>query len=280
MMVFKNVFFFILAVLCLMPACEDNPPEPEPSTLVIPGSGACETILTQLAQAFNNAHPGYTVTIPKSTGSSGGIRSVAEGSHPMGRVARRLKASEQGADLTILPFACDAVVFAVGEAVKIKSLNSEQLADIFKGNIKNWNELGGPDFSIRVLARQADETSLEIIRKFLPPFRELSITADAKIAYHDYQMVDLLNKYSGGIGFLTFGSLANPLSKIRVLALDGIMPTPDNLSSGSYPMKLSLGFVYKKDQLSGLSSKFLSFVFSNEGRAIIKHLGLFPVERR
>jgi phosphate transport system substrate-binding protein len=130
------------------------------------------------------------------------------------------------------------------------------------------------------LARQADETSLEIIRKFLPPFRELSITADAKIAYHDYQMVDLLNKYSGGIGFLTFGSLANPLSKIRVLALDGIMPTPDNLSSGSYPMKLSLGFVYKKDQLSELSSKFLSFVFSNEGRAIIKHLGLFPVERR
>ena len=279
-MFFKNMFFLILTVGCLMPACGDNPSAPEPNTLVIPGSGACETVLTQLAQAFNKAHPGYTVIIPKSTGSSGGIRSVEEGAYPMGRVARHLKASEQGADLKILPFASDAVVFAVGEAVKIKSLSSDQLADIFKGKVKNWNELGGPDFSIRVLARQADETSLEIIRKFLPSFRTLDITADAKIAYHDYQMVDLLKKYSGGIGFLTFGSLSDPVSSIRVLALDGILPAPDNLSSGSYPLKLSLGFVYKKDQLNGLSSKFLNFVFSDAGRGIIKHLGLFPVERK
>lgn len=276
----KHVFFLILAVGCMIPACGETPAAPEPNALVIPGSGACETVLTRLSQAFNQAYPGYTVTIPKSTGSSGGIRSVAEGFHPMGRVARPLKASEQEKDLTILPFAYDAVVFAVGEAVGIDSLSPDRLADIFRGKIKNWQEVGGPDLPIRVLGRQADETSMEMIRKTLPAFRELALTADAKIAYHDYEMVDLLNKYSSSIGFLTAGSLTSPETRIRVLDLGGIMPTADSLESGRYPMKISLGFVCKKGELKGLPRKFLDFVFSDEGRSIIKTLGLFPVERK
>ena len=93
-------------------------------------------------------------------------------------------------------------------------------------------------------------------------------------------MVNLLNKYSGGIGFLTFGSLANPGTRIRALKLGGIMPTADSLSSGKYPLKASLGFVCKKNGLKGLPRKFLNFVLSDEGRTIIKTLGLFPVERK
>lgn len=67
-------------------------------------------------------------------------------------------------------------------------------------------------------------------------------------------MVNLLNKYSGGIGFLTFGSLANPGTRIRALKLGGIMPTADSLSSGKYPLKASLGFVRKKKRIKGIAT--------------------------
>lgn len=48
-------------------------------TLSIPGTGACEPILADLAAAFNKAHPGDQVVVPRSSGSGGGIQAVLKG---------------------------------------------------------------------------------------------------------------------------------------------------------------------------------------------------------
>ena len=275
----NKLVFIILVFGCLLPGCSSRQ-TPEPSrTLSIPGSGACEQVLRALAEAFNAQHPGVNVEVPRSTGTRGGIKAVIEGTHRLGRIGRPLKADELANGLMFLPFAHDAVVFAVGSHVGIDNLGSAQLADIFSGAITAWQELNGPQEPIRVLIRQADETSLTIIRRNLPAFREVIFSDQAKIAFHDYEMMELLNKFPSAIGFLTHSSVVAPGNQMQAIGIDGVFPTRDNLDSGLYPLKATYGLVYGKEKLNALASQFLDFIFSANGGQIIEDFGLVPMVR-
>jgi phosphate transport system substrate-binding protein len=112
-------------------------------TLTIPGTGACEPVLADLAAAFNRGNPGEQVTVPPSTGSGGGISSVLKEEASLARVARRLKTEEEKQGLVSIVFARDVVAFVVGREVKLSNLSSNQLEAIFSGKIDNWKAFGG-----------------------------------------------------------------------------------------------------------------------------------------
>ena len=78
-------FFFGLLVVA---GCSPQEQQIENGKLVIPGTGACQDLLRQLATAFNATGPGFKVVIPDTTGSNGGIRSVQNKEAALGRVAR------------------------------------------------------------------------------------------------------------------------------------------------------------------------------------------------
>ena len=108
--------------------------------LVIPGTGANEVILQELATAFNAENPGDEVVIPPSVGSGGGIRLVGNGEYNLGRVARAFKDEELQHNLQYLAFARDMIVFVVGGRVGVKNLSSQQLAEVFSGKIDGFSE--------------------------------------------------------------------------------------------------------------------------------------------
>ena len=83
------VMFLLLIAVLIIPA---TPVFGE--NFDIPGTGACEPILTELARSFNEANPGDNVTVPPSTGSGGGITAVLKGQSRLARVARPLKEAE------------------------------------------------------------------------------------------------------------------------------------------------------------------------------------------
>ena len=55
-------------------------------TLEIPGTGSCQAILADLAQAFNQDQSDIQIIVPPSIGSSGGIREVLADRAELGRV--------------------------------------------------------------------------------------------------------------------------------------------------------------------------------------------------
>lgn len=246
----------------------------------MPGTGACEDVLRMLALAFNAEHPGLEVIIPRSIGTGGGIKAVSSGEYPMARVGRPLKEDELKLDLAFLPFANDAIVFAVGRSVGIRSLTTSQLGDIFKGKIVNWRELGEPEGPIRVLSRQPNDTSSENISQHLTPFKDKIFTDQAKIAFHDYEMVDLLNKFPTSIGFLTNSSLIAPGNTMKTIGIDGVTPTPENLRSRRYPLRATYGLVCKEGRLNDIAVEFIDFIFSEKGKRLIEEYNLVPIARR
>jgi phosphate transport system substrate-binding protein len=264
-------FYFIVVCIFSVPVHAEQ--------LEIPGTGACEIILNELAFAFNSYNRENEVVVPPSVGSGGGIRLVISGEKQLGRVARPLKEDEKKSGLEYLVFARDSVVFAVGHKVGVDELSSRQLADIFSGKIENWREVGGNNERVRLLVRDPQDSSFKVIQEMLPSFNNLKFTKKAKVLFHDYEMVNALNKYSTVIGWLTNSSMKEVKFSVKILTVDGIKATRVNILAGKYKLISDYGFVYKKENLTGIAEEFVNFVFSEQGRQILADAGLMPIRR-
>ncbi len=270
-------FSFLTAAVLFLFFCTASA---KAETLEIPGTGAAEILLNKLALEFNKSNQDNKVVIPPSVGSSGGIRLVGEGKNILGRVARPLKDEEKKYGLTYLIFAKDPVLFAVNSKVGIHNLSRIQLINIYKGRVRNWQEVGGNDYPIRLLVREPDDSSFLIIKKHISAFRDIEFPQQAKYLYHDSEMVEMLQKYSTVIGWLTGSSLNTISSKVTGLALDGIEPTAENILSGRYPLSGDYAMVFKEEQLSSLARKFIDFLFSEEAVRVFNAEGVIPVSNR
>jgi phosphate transport system substrate-binding protein len=265
-------FYFIAVCIISVPVHAEQ--------LEIPGTGACETILNELAFAFNEKNRENRIIIPQSVGSGGGIRLVSRDESQLGRVARTLTEEEKGFGLEYLLFARDTVVFAVGQKAGIDELSSRQLADVFSGKIENWREVGGNNERVRLLARDPQDSSFLVIQEVLPDFKNLKLSEKAKILFHDYEMVNALNKYSTVIGWLTNSSMKEVKTSVKVLSVDGVMVSRKNILAGRYKLLSDYAFVYKKDNLTGIAEEFVNFVFSEKGRMILSNAGMVLVDQQ
>lgn len=245
----------------------------------IPGSGSPEFVLRQLAEGFNKLDPNHQVLIPHSARSVGGIRAVRRNEAVIARVSRR-PTGEEAKGLRYLPFVRDAVVFAVGSDVNVRSLTVPQAAEIFSGRIVNWRELGGADAPIRVIVRSEDEAILQILRRQLEPFSTLNFTNQAKVAYHASEAIELLDRFDAGIAFVARSTLRTAKTGLRAVSLEDVAPDNDNIGSARYPLLIDYGFIYKEDRLTDTARRFLEFIFSEPGRRIILNHGLVPLPRQ
>jgi phosphate transport system substrate-binding protein len=249
------------------------------ATLAVPGTGACEVILTELAEAYNLGNPEEPINIPPSIGSGGGIKAVLDGEAQLARVARRLKAEEEQQGLVSLVFARDAVAFVVGKRVEISNMNAGQLAAIFTGKIDNWKDVGAGEGSIRVVGREPGDSSLSVIQEHLKEFKEIAFTPKAKIILYDRETVETLAKYKNSVGFIPLSAAKWAEGAIKQISLDGVAPTRVNVLAGTYRLVEDFAFVYKNELRPG-AGRFVEFVFSEEGKKILEKNGLIAVDRR
>ena len=262
----------IFLLLCISPV--------KAETLEIPGTGAVEILLTKLAVEFNTLNQGNRVVVPPSVGSSGGIRLVGEGDDILGRVARPLKEDEKKYGLTYLVFAKDPVLFALNRKIGIQGLTRDQLINVFSGKVNNWQELGGKDYPVRLLVREPDDSSFLIIKEHISAFQKINFPERSKFLYHDNEMMEMLQKYSTVIGWLTGSSLNTISQDVIGLALDGVEPTAENIINGSYPLSGDYALVFKEEKLTPLARNFIDFLSSKEAVQILQAEGVIPVGTR
>lgn len=244
--------------------------------LTVVGTGACESILKKVADAFNEQNSELKAVIPASIGSSGGIKAVGNGEYTFGRVARPIKDKEAHYNLSYLPFAKDMVLFAGGSMAGVKSLTTEQLVEIFTGTITDWQDVGGRPGPIRVLLRDPSDSTISLIQKKIKEFKDIDFTTDARVLNHDYEMVEKLEKYPTAIGFLTGGNLTD---KIIPIAIDGVQPNASNVLNNTYTLTIEYAFIYK-DKISDEAGEFINYLFSAAGGKILHENGLIALKNK
>src|SRR3954466_8676482 len=119
--------------------------------LSVVGTGDGIDLLRALGAAYTAAHPDTNVIVPPSIGSGGGIAAVGSGKEVLGRIARPLSDSEKQAGLVATPVFRLPSAFFVHRSAGISQLTSAQLADVYRGKITNWRDVGGSDTRIRVV---------------------------------------------------------------------------------------------------------------------------------
>ena len=235
----------------------------------IVGTGDGAVVLGAIANAFTQKNPGVTLLIPKSIGSGGGIKSVGQDKNIIGRVARAIKDKEKHYGLRYVPFARVPTVFFVNKSVGITDLTTGQVCDIYSGRVTNWKEVGGQDARIRIVRREDGDSSLKVLLKSFPGFKDMSITPRSKTTYSTPENTSLVENRADTIGFGPYDVTKN--ARVNILTINGKKATdPD------YPSAGTLALIFKEKNYRGNIKKFVEFTTSAGAHDVIKGAGGMP----
>ena len=179
---------------------------------------------------YNNTVPGYEILAEGKTDIFFGAKPSKEQSE---------YAIEQGREFVLTQIGSEAFVFFVHKDNPIDNLTTEQLKSIYSGEITNWKEVGGKDEKIVAYQRNEGSGSQSMLKRFMgdTPIME------APTEQVNDMMVGIINRVAdyrsstASIGFsfryYVEGIIKNP--EIKLISIDGVAPTIENIKNGTYP---------------------------------------------
>ena len=108
--------------------------------VVVAGSSSVTPVMEKLAESYQTVNDKVTIEVQQSD-STTGIQSAIDGLCDIGMASRELKDSELETGLTATVIAQDGIAIIVNNDSGITELTSEQVKDIYTGNITTWEEL-------------------------------------------------------------------------------------------------------------------------------------------
>ena len=108
--------------------------------IVIAGSSSVTPVMEKLAEAYEAINPGVEIEL-QQTDSSSGMTSTRDGVCDIGMASRALKDSEIEAGLVPMTIAMDGIAVIVSLDNPVDGLTSEQVRDIYMGEITDWSEV-------------------------------------------------------------------------------------------------------------------------------------------
>lgn len=109
-------------------------------TITVAGSSSVTPIMQKLRDAYNVLNPDVTIEVQQND-STTGMNSAIEGICEIGMASRELKDSEIEAGLKATVIAQDGIAVVVNNDNPTENLTSEQVRDIFMGEITEWDAL-------------------------------------------------------------------------------------------------------------------------------------------
>ena len=174
-------------------------------------------------------------------------------------------AKATGVDLEFIPIAREAFVFLVNANNSIDNLTTQEVKDIYAGKYKNWKELGGPDRLISPLTRNEGSGSQSALLNFL---------GDTEIA------ADYDSFFGSAIGF-SFRFYVEGIVEdggVKMLSLNGVYPSAENVANGSYPIINEIYAVYRKDNPNKNVKLLVDWMLSEQGQQIVEESGYCRVK--
>lgn len=109
--------------------------------LTLSGSTSVSPVMEKIADAYKAINPDTVIAV-QQTGSGAGITAASEGACDLGMSSRALKDTELAKGLTAKTIANDGIAVIVNLENPVEGLTSEQIKNIYTGEITNWAELG------------------------------------------------------------------------------------------------------------------------------------------
>ena len=286
----KTLAIVLSLVLCigLLAACGSEDTEPstnptanttEPSTaptqaaeelsgnVNVNGSTSMGDVIAALTEGFNEANPDVTINYTGS-GSGAGITGVLDGTCDLGLSSRALTDDEksQGAVENII--ALDGVAVVVNPENTVTDLTTEQIAQIFTGEITNWSELGGADAEIAVFGRENGSGTRSA-------FEEIVGVEDACVYTNEYSSTgDVIGNVASNPNAIGYASLSAVDETVTAVQVNGVAPSEETVLDGTYEIQRPFVIVtVEGTELSAEAQAFLDYAMSADVADIIAAAG-------
>ncbi|MFH0996653.1 MAG: substrate-binding domain-containing protein [Pseudomonadota bacterium] len=242
-------------------------------TVRINGSGSGLAMMKPLIKAYVESYPGVSFEMEKPLGSSGAIKALAAGALDIAVSSKPLKPEEAAQDLKLSPFGKTPLAIVTGSNVPVNNISTPELEAIYSGKTRIWpnNE------RIRVVLRPLEDIDTKILRGLSPGMNEAidqaQNTRGMITAVTDPESNLMVANTIGSIGSSGLSGIMVEKTSLKILSLNGVMPTLASLAQGRYPLAKEIHFV-TRSHLSESARNFLDFIYSDKGRAIVEAVGV------
>jgi phosphate transport system substrate-binding protein len=284
----------ITLALGIVTACtRDNPPTGTASTtgadktsFTIKGSDTMVILGQRWAETYMKQNPGVTIQVTGG-GSGTGIAALINGTTDICESSRSMKDKEKdelnakrnAAVAVETKVALDALAIYVNAKSQLQEISVPQLAKIYKGEIKSWKDVGGPDKPIILYGRENNSGTYGYFKEHVLENKDFA--AQVQTLAGTSAVVNAVKGDESGIGY---GGIAY-LEGIRALKVKqkddsaAIAPSLETAQNGTYPISRFLYF-YTAGESTGTQKKFVDWVLSDDGQKVIGDVGYYPLPKK
>ncbi|MDH3596027.1 MAG: substrate-binding domain-containing protein [Rhodospirillales bacterium] len=253
-----------------------SPAAVQAETLTIGGTGAALGTMRALAERFVEQNPEARIDVLPSLGSGGGIRALLGGDLNIALSARPLKKTEREVGASELAYAQTPFVLVTSRRNVEAGLTRADLLEIYAGERISW-----PDATpIRLILRPESDTDWRILIAHMPGLADSLARSKHRrrlpVAYTEQETMGLAEKLAGSLATASLSAVIAEDRSLQPLVLDGVAPTVDNLSNGSYPLSKTFYAVVPNDP-DQLTKRFIRFLASAEGARLLRRHGSLPL---
>lgn len=196
----------------------------------------------------------------------------------------RTEVEASGVELEIAPLGRDALVFINNEKNPVSTLSQQQLVDIYMGHITNWKDVGGENQDIIAYQRKETSGSQSLFMKLLMQGQQPMEAPQALKPSAMDMLIDELAQYNNegnalGYSVFYYASYMYQQPGLKMLAVDGVIPSDTTIADGSYPLLNEYYVVIRADEPTDSPARQLrDWLLSAEGKAAIEKAGYIPVQ--
>lgn len=252
----------------------------------IAGSTTVLPIISVAAENFRKANPKMNIIV-NDGGSGVGVNQLGEGKIEIGMVSRDITKEEieqfPEVDFKAISIGKDAVVPVISSEIYnagITSLRIEEIARIYRGEILNWKELGGPDKDILVIDKEASRGTRHVFMEIVLGDKEAEAKgADLVLGSNNEEQTAIVQS-DAAIGMLSNAWLNKDVKGLTIKMSSGefIEPSLNNILNNKFPITRDL-LVVINGKPNGAVKSFIDYLLSDAGQKIVEDSGYVRINQ-
>ncbi len=250
----------------------------------VKGSDTIINLVQKEAEVYMQQNPGVKISVTGG-GSGTGIAAMINKQCAIADSSRAINAKEleaattNGVKPSRIVIAFDALSIIVNTGNPVKVLTKDQVGAIYRGEIKNWSEVGGSDMPINLYGRQSNSGTYGFLQEMV---LKGNYSSKMNTMNGNSQIAEAVKADPSGIGYIGVG-YAKQAAGVSILDINlsngqpAVSPIDKPaVMSGKYPIARPL-YQYVNGSPAGTVKAFIQFELSAEGQKIVEEEGFYEI---
>ncbi len=194
---------------------------------------------------------------------------------------QRKAAEDAGVELVYTPIGKEAFVFFVNAENKLDDILITDIQNIYSGKVKYWKELGAKMPGKIIAFQRAEGSGSQTALKRLMGDIPLTEAPKDGIVSAMGGMIEVVGDYRNfknaiGFSFRFYTTEMINSSGVKLLSVNEVEPTPENIANGTYPISEYFYAVTRSDATEN-TKKLLGWITGSQGQELVEKTGYIPI---